>query len=162
MMGWAGHVPITAEDIGRANDCAADMIRSASATGARTRFGDNSDTRPHFVGALGEIAFARFMDVPWECHPQDFNLPDVAGYEVRTVAPDARMSLKVKANDVDARKVALVLLLAAPSLPFAAAAIVGWATVGEIRAHGTQRDPGRMGAPAIFLDDFRILSRSFA
>lgn len=157
-MGWAAVLKLTAADISLANDCAETMIRNALKTGASTRFGSNSDTKPHFEGALGEIAFARFRGVEWICHPADFAQPDVDGYEVRTIGPTAKYAdVKAKANDPAGRRIASVMLLGPH---YAGAIIVGWTTAGDVKRLGTKRDPGRRGAPAYFAG-LEILDRSF-
>jgi len=156
--GWAGIVRLDNWDQAAADDCAEAMLLDANTKGYRDRLG-SGDHEAHFVGALGEIAFAQYLGVPWACHPSDVGgRPDVAGYEVRTIpANGPRVYVKAKANDRPNTKVALVLLLHRNT----AALIVGWMTAAQVREHGQIADPRDRGAPAWFVDDLRLLDRRF-
>lgn len=143
---------LTADDQRVARECARKRLRDAKQVGARDRFGSDSEDS-HYWGALGEIAFARALDLPWECHSRVWSVPDVGEYEVRAIPPTQQsVYLKVKRNEPAARRVALVLHLANN-----AAWVVGWTTVGEVRRLGRWRDMGDRGAPAWFLTDLTHL-----
>lgn len=128
------------------------MIRASR--GMADRFGEES-RESHRLGALGEIAFARFLGVPWKCHPGDIKgKPDVGGYEVRTIPSNSKwLYLKAKQNDRPATRVVLVALLHHET----AALVLGWLTAQEIRDLGKWRDPNRRGAGAWFVDDLTLL-----
>jgi hypothetical protein len=153
-------VKLSEDDRVAARACAEVMIANARRIRARDRFGEDSP-ESHYIGALGEIGFARYLGVPWQCHPADTGgRPDVAGYEVRTVSPKARLWWKTKSNDALDRKVAMVAIAAGRDLddmivPEAAVLIYGWLTSQEMREQGRWMDPGRKNAPAWFVDDVR-------
>lgn len=140
-----GFVKLTAADRALAQECAEVMRRRARATHATDRFVTPS-TRSHYIGAIGEIAFARWIRFPWRCHPGDTHgKTDVFGYEVRSVGPDVRtLYVKTKRNDLHETEIA-------------ATAVLGWITAGELRRVGRQGDPGNRGAPGYFLEDLRKL-----
>jgi hypothetical protein len=141
------------DDRDKAWACAQRMI--AESLGMRDRFGkDSADS--HYWGALGEIAFAKFRGVEWRCHPGDIGgVPDVDGYEVRSVRPDTRIYIKAKENDKG--RIVVVVHLAGG----VAALIVGWTTADAIRRHGKLEDWGGRNAPAYMLSDTSILNRVF-
>ena len=150
-------VVLTEEDREAARACARRMVSDAQAHGAMDRFGKD-DLAAHAHGALAEIAFARFLGVPWECHSLDWAKADVAGYEVRAIPPRQRtVYIKAKPNDPDERKVVVVLLLA----NYTEAMVLGWMTAGEIRSHVKESDWGHRGAKANMLEDLRHLHYDF-
>lgn len=160
-------VKFTQADRDLATRCAHLMLASAQTHGAKDKWGRNR-LRSHYCGALGEIAFAAFRRVPWKCHPGDIGgVPDVDGYEVRSLEPESRyMRLKCKDNDKDQTPLAGVIICAGRDaddniVTEAAALIYGWALAIECRQYGVRRDPGRRGAPAYFLEDLRRLHTEF-
>lgn len=130
------------------------MLKNAERHGYEDRFSDDS-WDSHMVGALGEIAFAKYLGVEWSCHLGDIGgAPDVKGYEVRAIPSTGKwVYLKAKKNDRPTTRCVLVLLLHHNT----AALVVGWMTAKEIREQGTYRDPGRRGAGAWFVEDLRLL-----
>ena len=151
---WSGVVRLDEDDRLRAEQCADRMLKNAARHGYEDRFGDES-WGSHVIGALGEIAFAKYLGVDWACHTGDIGgAPDVRGYEVRAIPSDGKwVYLKAKPRDRLTTRVVLVLLLHRNT----AALIVGWMTVEEIRTHGKYRDPGRRGAGAWFVEDLTLL-----
>jgi hypothetical protein len=149
--GWLAMIPLLEEDRAVAKACAPVMIRRARSA---DHFGQDS-LESHYHGALGEIAFSKFLGVPWRCHPGEGAQPDVAGYEVRTVGP--RTPYYVKAKPEDRGRIASVVLLA----DCQSALIVGWITVDEVKKYGRWEDWGNRGASAWMLKDPTKLHRSF-
>jgi hypothetical protein len=158
-----GFVKLTAADRELAQDCAEIMMRRARSTHATDRFGTPS-TRSHYLGALGEIGFARWIRFPWRCHPGDTHgKTDVFGYEVRAVGPDVRtLYVKTKGNDRHETEIAATAIIAGRDADDlmtreAGVFILGWITAGELRRLGRLGDPGNRGAPGYFLEDLRKL-----
>lgn len=62
----------------------------AMASGRVANWGDSSDCwRPHILGAMAELAFAKWANVYWEGSVNTFRgRPDVAGCEVRWARDD--------------------------------------------------------------------------
>lgn len=150
-----------------AQKCAKTMLDSARRHGYEDRFGDPS-SRSHYIGALGEILFARFLEIEWKCHPADIGgRPDVAGYEVRTISPDARyFGVKSKANDRPDVRIASVAIVAGRDgdgiiVREAGALILGWISAAQLRELGRRGDPGNRGAPGWFLSDPSKLSQEW-
>jgi hypothetical protein len=150
-----------------AQKCAKTMLESARRHGYEDRFGDPS-SRSHYVGALGEILFARFLVAAWECHPRDIGgRPDVAGYEVRAISPETRyFAVKSKPNDRPETRIASVAIVAGRDgdgmiCKEAGGLILGWISAAQLREIGKRGDPGNRGAPGWFLEDFRKLSRDW-
>jgi hypothetical protein len=140
------------------------MLASARRHGYEDRFGDPS-SRSHYIGALGELLFARFLSLEWKCHPADIGgRPDVAGYEVRAISPETRyFAVKSKANDRPDTRIASVAIVAGRDaddliVREAGALILGWITAAQLRERGKRGDPGNRGAPGWFLEDFSKLS----
>lgn len=151
---WSSLVKLDTDDRARAERCAEDWMARGRRGGLGDRFGDrNRDSNRS--GALGEIAFAKFMNVPWVCPAlQRRGQTDVAGYEVRAIPSDQKwVYLKSKETDLPESPVVLVLLLHHDT----AALIVGWLYAREIRAMGQKRDPGNRGAEAWFVEDLTLL-----
>lgn len=134
---WAGHVDLDDADRDRAFACAAERLADAGRVGARDRRGQPS-IEAHYVGALGEIAFAKWMGHDWRCASMSWAKPDVGKYEVRTVASHSAWAVRVKENDPPDRRVVSVALLAGDKR----ALIVGWATAADIRRRGRQERSG--------------------
>lgn len=156
-------VKFTAADRELALDCSKRLVDRANRLRAEDRFGKR-EVRSGYIGMLGEIAFARYIGVPWDCDLHGTGgRPDVGGYEVRSVAPGAReVALKAKKNDRPGTPVVLVLVVAGRDaaneiVGEAAGVIVGFLTAEEIRKLGKWRDPGKRGAPAWFLEDLLAL-----
>lgn len=133
---WAGQVDLDDDDRDRAFDCATRRLADAGRVGARDKRG--ARITPHYVGALGEIAFAKWLGVPWTCSSMTWAAADVGKYEVRTVASHSAWAVRVKENDPPDRRVVSVALLAGDKR----ALIVGWATVADIRRRGRQERSG--------------------
>lgn len=159
-VGWAGSVTLTEEDHALARKCAEARQEDSKRHKYADRFGERSLGSDQ-VGALGEIAFARFLGVPWDCTVGHIGgATDVAGYEVRTVSASAyRLALKAKRNDLDDTRLVLVALLAGTGGSITGALVVGWASAATVRFFGDRRDPGKRGAPAWFLEDVTMLRR---
>lgn len=133
------------------------MVTDAVRWRARDRFGEDSPDA-HYWGALGEIAFAKWIGVPWHCHSGDGARPDVAGYEVRSIRPSSPFHVKAKRNDRPGTKIVVVAHLAGGT----AALIVGWITKEEIVARaGSTSDWGNRKAPAYLLQTSAGLHRNF-
>lgn len=145
--------------------CAKVMVKDAIKLGMKDRFGNNSVTS-HFWGALGEIAFARYIGEEWECHSKDGARPDVGRYEVRAIEPDKGIYLKAKKNDPYDRPIAFVAHLVGGT-PMrergakSAALILGWTLAGTIKEIGKLEDWGGRNAFAYMLRDASVLSRVF-
>lgn len=153
--GWAGIVHLDDGDRMAADACAKTRLRDAIR--ARDKFSEPS-LDSHYWGALGEIAFARYLSVPWACASRVWSAPDVAGFEVRAIPPTTpRLYLKSKENDTAER-----IVLVAHLLNGTAALIVGWMYTADVQRLGDRRDPGRRGAPAWFIDDLGLLDRDFS
>lgn len=153
-MAWAGMVHLTDKDRELAWACAETMIIRSMRK--RDHKGED-DVNSHYYGALGEIAFAHWLGVPWHCHPDEGSVPDVAGYEVRTVGPATSPYVKTKDND-KADRIASVWLLAGCK----SALIMGWIWCSEVRRLGVRKNPGNWPQGwAWFLYDFALLSTDF-
>jgi len=157
-LGWAAIIHFTEEDRAAARACSIKMIQTAR---SRDHFGQDSP-QSHYHGALGEIAFSRFLRIPWKCHPGEGSRPDVAGYEVRANGPSVpRPYIKSKAND-QASRIVLVLIAASRDHAEASGIIAGWMPTDEVRTRaGRRTDPGARGAPAWMLYDLSHLRTTF-
>jgi len=139
------------EDRAEAEACSALRLADASKVKARDRFGEDSP-QSHYFGALGEIAVARALGIPWRCHSKRWNLPDVGPYEVRAVGPGTKPYVKTKGNDRLDVPIVVVLLCTSPGVNRAvtSAIIAGTIMPMKLRAVGQRSDPGGRGAPAHF------------
>jgi len=145
--------PFTDQTRDLASRCA--EWRLETARFARDKFGQNSH-ESHYHGALGEIAFYRFMGVKWKCDVRKWSAPDLGDFEIRAVGPLTRWYVKTKVND-QAHIVASIQILSACE----AAEIMGWITVEDIKRLGKYEDWGNRGAPAWMLRDKKALSLDF-
>jgi hypothetical protein len=166
MTGWTALIDLYPEDHVEAQACAEKMVRDARRWGGQDRFGEDS-VRSHFWGALGELAFARYLGIPWDCHSGDGAKADVAGYEVRSIAPGAKyLYVKAKGNDRPGLRIVAVAHVVGGSAlrergALSASLILGWTTVDEVRGRGSLEDWGNRGAPAYMLRDLSGLRTTF-
>jgi hypothetical protein len=146
-------VPLDEADRVLARACAAKRLDDAIRACAKDNFGENS-LDSHYWGALGEIAVAKFLGEPWDCPSRVWAVPDVGGYEVRSVRPGLRLYIKAKENDPSDRKVLLVAHTDGTE-----AIILGWMTAGEIaeKVGGLLSDWGNRGAKAYMLTSLYAL-----
>ena len=154
------NVKLTDEDRRLAADCADVELAKAKRYGMADRFGTDS-WRSHYVGSCGEIGFARFLRVPWRCHPNDIGgVPDVGGYQVRTVDSDKRhLYVKAYEKDKPTTRIAACALAASTQTREDSVIVIGWITAEALRAAvGRKSDPGNRGAPAWMLYDLTLLS----
>ena len=164
--GWPDRlVKLSVVDRELAEKCAAIMLANAHRHRMEDRFGEES-RRSHYLGAIGEIGFARFLGVEWSCHPKDTGgRPDVGGYEVRACSADAReLYVKSKSNDRPGTRIAAVAILAGRDVDNvmsreAAVLVMGWITAAQLRERGRYRDPGGRVAGAYFLTGAHALGR---
>jgi hypothetical protein len=160
--GW-GRILLSQADRDRAQECAERIMRNAVNIGLRDRF-EQPSIHSHYIGNLGEMAFAAFLKREWRCR-EDYQQGalDVGRYEVRTtVMTDSAWYVKAKPNDHPDTRVASILIRAGrdeDGLPSreADAIVMGWMLVSEIRRLGKKQDPGKRGAPAHFIRDSKLL-----
>jgi hypothetical protein len=158
-LGWA-------EDVGRRRLDSIIEYRRAHGS-AQDRLG-RDELSSHVQGACGELAFARWLNVPWSASVDTFKgEPDVApDFEVKTVEkhePKRPYYLKVPLIDsqmarVIARRYVLVVL------DGARAWVLGWLpgkdalVKDDSGAYIYKRDPKKYaGHPALFVPDGRLL-----
>jgi len=80
-----GLVRLHPDDVLEATGGADQLRRDALADGAQERYGCTDGRHKQHVGALGEVAVARALGVPWEKKSRSYgSARDVAGWEVRT------------------------------------------------------------------------------
>jgi hypothetical protein len=121
--------------------------RESEEAGARPQHGYR-DLRSDLIGALGEVALAIHLDVPYSpTFMGTRNRPeaDVAGYEVRSTASGIR-ECPIRASDPESRVVVFAQVQKAlvdyPPVPGAEemlgyhVTLVGWITAGEGRRVG--------------------------
>jgi hypothetical protein len=160
-------VVLSAADLEWAEEVAQERLRRSRMRGGRDRLGiDELDS--HRQGARGELAFCRWLGVPWTASVDTFKgEPDVPpDFEVKAVekhAPGRPYYLKVPLLDANnariiARRYVLVVLEAAKAW------IIGWLPgrdALERDANGRliyKRDPKRYsGHPALFVPDGHLL-----
>jgi len=142
----------TDADVQLALECGEKRVHDAVAVGAVDGFGEDS-TESHYHGALGEIAVAAMLKVPWICHSRRWNKPDVGRYEVRAIGPRNKWpEVKTKINDKDNTPIMAVMLVAGVKTggEIEIGVVMGWTTPLEIRDFGTNKDPGNRGKPSWF------------
>lgn len=112
--------------------------------GAFTAF-DSGGYEQNILGVCGEIAFAKFMKLPYVAPAM--KSADVGGYEVRT-ASKPTYNLIIRPRDKDERRFALVVRHERSIYR-----IVGWMTAGEAKKVGTLKNPeaGRGAGAAWFV-----------
>lgn len=87
------------------------------------------------VGAVGELAFAKYREIPWDGSVDTFhNVPDVAGVEVRATAYEDG-HLVIRDNDADDR----IFVLVTGSAP--EVEIRGWIRGIDAKRDEFLRDP---------------------
>lgn len=80
-----GIIRLHPDDVLEAIGGADQLRKDALADGAQERFGCTDGRHKQRVGALGEVAVARALGVPWEKKSRSYgSVRDVAGWEVRT------------------------------------------------------------------------------
>jgi hypothetical protein len=147
------YVPLSWEEVLRASMLGVARNIDAAKDRRKAGWGRASECwGSHIQGALAELAFAKFLNVYWEGHNNEFTRrPDVMGCEVRW---SGIQKLKKKPNDKPNQKFVLVSgeieLGESQSLPHMV--IHGWLFGHEFETLGVLADLGNRHRPAWFVD----------
>jgi hypothetical protein len=137
-------VELDEAEVSEATACGRKRFESAKRKKRKDYLGEPS-LDSHVLGALGERAFAKWINEPWTCSMNGFGgAADVRGVQVRTV-PKTSGELKVRADDPDRRPCVLVVSHGARLW------LRGWLLAAEARRLGSTADPGDRGRPATFV-----------
>ena len=98
------------DDMALGASCGALRLKDSKRRKLRDRLGEDAEWK-HVTGAQGEIAFARWLGVPWECTTGAFGKADVDGCQVKT---RRKTSYELAVHDNDAGRTPCVLITAHP------------------------------------------------
>ena len=93
----------------------------------------------HILGAMAEVAVAKYLDKFWTCHVNHFDEGDLGDYEIRY---SKRKDLKIRERDTG-----IVISVTGTPPEFV---IAGWADATEAKKNYTATSP-REGPPAYFI-----------
>lgn len=103
-------IELSPADMALGRACGEKRLADSKRRKLRDKLGVDA-TWKHEIGAQGEIAFARWLGVPWECTTGAFGKPDVAGCQIKT---RQKTSYELVVHDNDPGRTPCVLISAHP------------------------------------------------